>query len=346
MTTPNPSRPLGSRPARSALIAALCGLAIAPAAAQTGSDAPTDAIRLLPDVMRPERVVMPTRERAAVPVSPGLTQGQRWDDGSEPAALPEGTFLIERPGRVIEAPGGRRVFIPDVDHREPGEGPMLLQPSASLERLEITLAGTTGPVRLSGVVTVYHGRRHLLMSSFLMGDGEPEPGAEPAADPEAKPSEATTEPAAEPDPTPESMLDDPEVRGLLEELEAEAPLPTRADPSIRTGNAQPINPQTTSTDAPPAPDGTPIVRRLGRLSRSADGAWLFVFDNDIDDRLAAQTLTLLPCRLLERIERDAETRGDAAQMVLSGRVYTHQGDAYMMPTMMRRARPIDVVPMR
>lgn len=317
-------------------------MALAGATLATHAGQPTsmkDAKRVLPDVMRPARVVMPTTEQAAEPVSPGLTEGRRWDDGSEPASLPEGTFLIERIGRIIPAPGQRRVFVPDTDQREPGEGPMLLLPSAALERLELTLADSTGPVRVSGVVYVYRNRRHLLVASFLMGAGmaptelpEPEESTEDATG-QDEPNEPDT-----------SMLDDPEVRGLLDELEAEAPPPVRRNPDARSQPAE--TPDPSASASPPAPDGTPIVRRQGRLSRSANGTWLFVFDNDTDDRLASQALTVLPCQLLERIEREAQTRGDAAQMILSGRVYTHQGTAYLLPTMMLRARPVDIVPMR
>lgn len=306
-----------------------------------GSDRPLDdAERVLPRVMREERVVMPTRERAADPVAPGLTGGKDWTDpGDAPAKLPEGTFVIERPGRVIPAPGGRKVFVPDLDAREPGEGPMLLLPSGTLERLEVTLGDAMGPVRISGEVFVYRGRRHLLATSFLMG-GAPEPAAEPVAPapPPADPEGAGPDGG---DDGPASLLDDPDVRGLLDELAEEAP--TR--PTERPGSAGGAS-DDAGIGLAPAPDGTPIVRRRGRLVRSGDGAWMFVFDNDMDDRLAARSLVVLPCLLLERIEREAQTRGDSAEMVLSGRVHTHRGVGYLMPTMMLRVQPRDIVPGR
>ncbi len=303
-----------------------------------GSDRPLDdAERVLPRVMRTERVVMPTRERAADPVAPGLTGGKDWaDPGDAPAKLPEGTFVIERPGRVIPAPGGRKVFVPEIDAREPGEGPMLLLPSGALERLEVTLGDATGPVRVSGEVFVYRGRRHLLATSFLMG-GVPEPTAEPVT-----PAGGTEETGAgEGDDEPASLLDDPDVRGLLDELAEEAP----PRPAERPGSAGGST-EDAGIGLAPAPDGTPIVRRRGRLVRSGDGAWMFVFDNDTEDRLAARSLVVLPCLLLERIEREAQTRGDSAEMVLSGRVHTHRGVGYLMPTMMLRVTTTDIVPGR
>jgi len=339
--TAQPS-PTAIRAAAVLLIA--CGLA-APAFAQSVADRLEEADRVLPDVIRPERVVMPTREQAAEPVSPGLTGGTPWDNaGAPPARLPEGTFLIERPGYLLPAPNERSVFVPDTDARLPGEGPMLALPNAALDRLEITLDGAPQQIRVSGEVFVYRDRRYLMVTSFQIGPAPAEPEAEQETAPESEGDAAGDTIATEPadDPTIESLLDDPEVRGLLAELESEAPPPTRVD-----REQTPTTPAITDgSQAATAPDGTPVFRRRGRLVRSGSGAWLFVFDNDTDDRLAAASMTVLPCRLLERVERDAQALGDAAQVSLSGRVYVHRGEAYLLPTMMTRVRVTDIVPMR
>ncbi len=319
------------------MTALIAGLA-APVLAQPVADRLDEADRVLPSVIREERVVMPTSERAADPVSPGLTGGNPWDHtAGPPARLPEGTFLLDRPGRLIQAPADRTVFVPDIDARLPGEGPMLALPNAALDRLETSTAGASPPVRVSGEVFVYNGRRYLMVSSFAVGPAPSPPTEAPPEKPTDEGDEQDTEP------TVESLTEDPEVRGLLEELEAEAPTPAR----IERGTPPP--PGATETgpgQTAPAPDGTPVFRRRGRLTRSTDGAWLFVFDNDTDDRLASAALTLMPCRLLERIELEAQTRGDSAEVALSGRVYVHRGRAYLLPTMMTRVRVADIVPMR
>jgi hypothetical protein len=97
---------------------------------------------------------------------------------------------------------------------------------------------------------------------------------------------------------------------------------------------------------PPVPDGTPVVRRRGRLVRTGEGAWAFVFDNDPDDPLGAESMVVMPCLLLQRMERQALSDGDAHQLTVSGRIHTHQGQAYLLPTMMLRVPVTGVVPMQ
>ncbi len=334
---------------------ALAVLACAGAAgAQDRAERIEAAERVLPRVSATERAVTPTRTRAAEPVRPGLTGGEDWAEaaGLRSPGLPEGSFLIERPGRVVPAPAGRLVFVPDEEGRVAGEGPMLILPTASLGRMELALTnrGEHPAVRVSGEVFVYHGRSHLLVTSYAVGPAEPEPRTpdadRPAPDATEPAEQPAQEPAEEPADEPErpSLLDDPDVRGLLEELEAARP----AGPDADRARAVHAERQTAAgpTGAPPAPDGTPLLRRRGRMVRTGEGAWAFVFDNDHDDPLAGQALVVLPCRLLERMERQALVSGDAFQLVVSGRVHTHDGQTYLLPTMMQHVPVTGVVPMQ
>ncbi|MCC5823589.1 MAG: hypothetical protein LAT64_10370 [Phycisphaerales bacterium] len=319
-------------PAGLALLLSLHAGAAQPEDRSTRMD---EAERVLPRVSRTERVVVPTRSRVAQPVRPGLTGGADWAEaaGLRAAGLPEGTFLIERPGHLIDAPGGRQVFVPTAEDRVAGEGPMLILPSASLERLMLALTGRgeQPAVRVSGEVFVYHGRSHLLMSSALIGHAEPEPDEAPAP---AEPREGA-------DDTPESLLDDPDVRRLLEELEAARPGrqdDRRSDPVLDARESTP--------SVAPAPDGTPVLRRRGRLVRTGEGAWAFVFDNDLDDPISGEAMIVMPCRLLERMERRALVEADAFQLQVSGRVHTFKGEAYLLPTMMLEVPVSGIVPMQ
>ncbi len=338
------ARPLLARAAAAVLLAAG-----GTAHAQETQPAPSrveEAERVLPRVNRNAPVIAPTRPRIAQPVRPGLTGGEDWGDGIDlrPTGLPEGTFLIERPGRIVQAPGGRRVFVPTGDDRRAGEGPMLILPNAALERLELALtdSGDEPGVRVSGEVFVYHGRSHLLLASALMGEGEP---ARPIAETTADPDEQPAEPQADPADDPASVLDDPDVRGLLEELEAARPIAPPADtrPAYTPPAADPAIGR-----VPPVPDGTPVVRQRGRLVRTGEGggAWSFVFDNDTDDALNAEAMVVMPCLLLQRMERQALASGDAHQLTVSGRVHTHNGQAYLLPTMMLRVPVTGIVPMQ
>lgn len=334
------------------LLAAGSGAAVAQEAEPAAPTRIEEAERVLPRVNRDAPVVTPTRTRVAQPVRPGLTGGEDWGEGIDlrPAGLPEGTFLIERPGRIVQSPGGRRIFVPTGTDRRAGEGPMLILPSATLERLELALTDTGAEpgVRVSGETFVYHGRSHLLLTSALMGEGDPaaDAPAEPAADaPTGDDADPTAETGAEPG-EPASVLDDPDVRGLLEELEAARPSAAADARTPGQATPPPTPAEPVAGGVPPVPDGTPVVRRRGRLVRTGEGAWAFVFDNDPDDPLGAESMVVMPCLLLQRMERQALSDGDAHQLTVSGRIHTHQGQAYLLPTMMLRVPVTGVVPMQ
>ena len=337
---------------RAGIVIACAGIVagLAPvAAAQDGGGARSgrmgEAEKVLPRVDREDRVVMPTRSRVAEPVRPGLTGGEDWAEavGLRAAGLPEGSFLIERPGRLVAGPGGRVIFVPTGEDRVAGERPMLVLPNAALERLEVAVTGRGDEpgVRVSGEVFVYNGRSHLLLSSALLGEAAPEPAPTPEPEPTAEPVGEGADDAGAAD-GPASLRDDPDVRGLLEELAAERPADDARSEPVRGGRDGGVATGGTA----PVPDGTPIVRRRGRMVRTGAGAWAFVFDNDLDDALAAQSMVVLPCRLLERIERRAMTDGDAYQLVVSGRVHTYEGQAYLLPTMVLSVPANGLVPMQ
>ena len=92
----------------------------------------------------------------------------------------------------------------------------------------------------------------------------------------------------------------------------------------------------TETDGEPddeaaLPEGTQLLWRRGWLSRSPDGAWTFVFAADAAGQ-ADPPLNVLPCLLLERMERYATTAGAGAPMVLSGVIYRYKKRGYLLPT--------------
>lgn len=84
-------------------------------------------------------------------------------------------------------------------------------------------------------------------------------------------------------------------------------------------------------------EGTMLVSRRGRLSRSGDGAWIFVFDADASG-LADPPLTILPCLLLERMERYAQQLGGMTPIVLSGQVQLFNNHNYLYPTVFQVPR--------
>ncbi len=50
-------------------------------------------------------------------------------------------------------------------------------------------------------------------------------------------------------------------------------------------------------------------------------------------------MVLIPCRLLERLIRTAQSEGDSARIIISGQVYVYHDVNYLLPTVMLRPLP-------
>lgn len=214
-----------------------------------------------------EIVIAPVTPAGTQPPAPGLTEGFDWlapvvsGHLGVPRTLPERTTLVRRPGRLVEAPLRRYVFVADAPGGPdatasteaggaPGAAPggavraippMLLMPNRELERLVGTVGDGLETDRLlaTGEVFEYRGRNYLLLAAATPtasrpivhhphadeaapAAGEPTPGAPEADLPaDAAAADPTAEPARAPDP-------DPSVEQLLQELE-----------SLETGDALP-----------------------------------------------------------------------------------------------------------
>lgn len=322
---------------------------VAPEEEGSASSEPSDD---LPRMGTNETPIPPSKSERSEPHHPGLTGGDDWmralsdslADDIEPATLPEGTFIISRPGRLVPAPNERVIFVPDHAHRLPGEGPMLILPSASLARLEQVWANQ--PVILSGEVFRYREHTYLLVSDSTIGAFEvPEPIQSPDTTNEDQPDENTA-PAENAQPS-ATLEDDPEVRALLDELQADI-APTEDPRAIEELN-DPRQRQGDLESAPPAlapgiREGAILVRRAARLVRANDGAWSAVFDNDDMTSADGIDLTLLPCLLSERMENAAIAFGPETRFTISGRITIHHGRAYILPTFYQRTRPGEIEP--
>lgn len=84
-------------------------------------------------------------------------------------------------------------------------------------------------------------------------------------------------------------------------------------------------------------EGTQIVNRRGRMHRGGRGTWWFTFDADASG-LSDPPMVILPCLLLERMERYAARSGAHTAMLLSGRVLVYEDRNYILPTMFQIPR--------
>ncbi len=308
---------------------------------------------VLPRVVTNETPVMPTLALVSKAVEPGLTEGHDWtkalaetlDQRIVATTLAEGTFLLDRLGRLVRGPNDRLIFVPDHEQRQAGEGPMLILPSSMQDQLSQSWTGQ--PVLVRGEVFLYRGRNYLLVAWFSLVADEPDT---PAETPTETTTETTTETAdnspVEEEP-PASLEDDPQVQALLEELNADAhntpSTPGKAHPDLSPNTSPPMQSQMAST-ASGIREGTILMRRRGRLERQTDGSWALVFDNDEAADLGAEALTILPCRMLMEMESLSARDGGVRELIVSGRVYASNGDGYLLPTLIQRVRPEGITP--
>lgn len=353
------------------LILLVCG-SVAPAqdgSAGSGETANTDPKSQRVEIIDPSQDGLPRMGTNRTPIEPteplvskphvaGLTEGQDWMQVvnntigvvNPPSVLAEGSFILARPGRLVPAPNDRMIFVPDPQQRMPGEGPVLLLPCSTLERLERIWANQ--PVTVSGEILSYHGRNHLLINDFTLG-------IEPARATPDITQEAENLQEAQPDMEADeietdSVLDeDPDVLDLLKELDAEDPTASpMANPNDRLINQSLRSTENSNSQlqtAPPAlapglREGTLLIRRPARLDRSSDGSWKAIFDNDERGNPAGIELTMMPSSLLMTMEQQSIRFGDSARFVVSGRVYVHNNQGYLLPTFYQRLRTSDIKP--
>lgn len=318
---------------------AAAGVILTPwAPAQTGAADPPEQEALpgeedeprLPRPASETRSVRPSHRGGVQGVRPGLTEGVDWlgpstsADGRPRRILAEGSFLSGRDGSVVRGPAGRVIFVPEREGRAPGEGPMLVLPCSTLERLEraMELDPTLERVAFTGQVTVYDGRNFLLPSAYARLDA---PGAD-----ETDGEEHEDEAAPEDDQPAPALRDDPEVRELIEALEArprgvigEERGPGGAGELDSTGVTRAVA------------EGGAMVRRRGRLVRDGAGGWTLRFDNGPQTGAGDEPLGVLPCLLLMEMEARAMREGEDLDMLVSGRVYGYRGRGYVLPTLMQ-----------
>jgi len=306
-----------------------------------------EAESILPRVGTNETPVMPTVPAVSIAQQPGLSEGQDWlkvlheslEQSIAPSTLAEGAFILNRLGNIVRGPGELLIFVPDKATKLPGEGPVLLMPCRTLEQLEAEWTGQ--PIELSGEIFDYHNRNQLLISAYRLSSVPIEP--EKTDTPEGNPS--SEQPASEP---PSSLEDDPDVRDLLDELEFGSTPPTDDPKSVHkkldaTPTQNTRRPQVTLPESQGGLDeGTLILRQPARMIRNANGAWTIIFDHDNTASIDSIELIVEPSRMLMRMERIAMESGDAAQLLISGRVYTYKGAHYILPTLMQQRRPQEI----
>jgi hypothetical protein len=309
--------------------------------------------------------VAPTREAPAVmppttdkgtPVPSakpsGVIPGLVAEDRSLPARrfYPEGTFLSKRIGRLVKASTGDVVFVPSRDSKGRGEAPMVVLPTQTLSRLEAApgVFTETSSVVLSGEVYVYFDRQYVLPTAYSIERQAAEP-ATPAPKtnpptPAVSPTTATPANGSAPA-SKASTAADPAVAELIQDLEtkrgsAKAPEITATQAAAtQTGPAESSSRKPTETGQEKAKaggsltaEGSVLFNKRARLTRVATGPLMVSFDGD-STSAAPEAMVLLRCRMAQKLDELAASRGDDLVVQVSGRVFVYGGRNYLLPTL-------------
>jgi len=228
--------------------------------------------------------------------------------------LREGSYLLQTKGSLHrDADSGWWTFrvAPHDPHQQVAE--LTLLPCTLLENLE-PLVETSPQQRtffdLTGHVFVYRGRNYLLPTHApRLVEYVPAPTGETApGTPDAPPP------------------GDESARSILRELEQ------TVGPVLRSSQAGQGSGPTTEPRRPGlVPPGTVILWRRGWLVRESAGAWSFVFEADASG-LVDPPMILLPCLLLEQMERHARRADRDDALLISGRVERYHTRNYLLPT--------------
>lgn len=236
---------------------------------------------------------------------------------ARPPLLREGSHMLRVVGRMQrDRTGSAWIFIIDAeDDQMPGHE-LTMMPCSLLDEMDRMIESAPDyqlVFETTGQVFVHENRNYLMLSHppLLIGHETP-PAAAPAD--EGEPGRDT-------------------VQDIVRDLERSV------GPVGRRPEAEP---STTAEDAPGARrdlvrEGTVLLSRRGKIRRASGGAYQFVFDADAEG-LADPPMTILPCLLLQRLERYARQAGEDATVLISGHVYAYRKQNYLLPMTYRVPR--------
>ncbi len=249
--------------------------------------------------------------------------------------LPEGYAIVSRSGHVAWN-GEWWTFVFDSTDGEP---PAKLLPNAGLEVMVRTAAGASAPIRfvISGELTVFEGENYLLVrlvrrsvetteQPITTGDpGDSPPENANAAGLASNPVDV--EPLSDVSPVVTSVEDVLAAMKQQEPAEEIIPPPTASQPT-----APPSRKNLAAIAALNLlPDGSPLVRRPGRILRD-ESWWTFVFDSDHPDH-PEPPMKLLPSQGVEKMLRAFQREKRGVVFLVSGEATVFQGENYLLPRM-------------
>lgn len=293
-----------------------------------------------------------TTETASAPQSPTAPASTDLG-GYRLPLLREGSVLSRVVGDLTQDPDEKLwLFRPTTPESSGLRREFVLLPSPTLEDMLQTVRVSAVPVEfeLTGRVFIFRGRNFLLAElapPIVRFDTEPgtkppaatTPRETPSGDGKFVPPNAVAKPG---DGRNQDELEDDAVADIERRLEERiGRAPTRRVPE-KVG-AQPTAARGEGGgqggDAAQAPvaNGERLALRRGRLLRDPQaGSWRFV-PEQFSGR-GDVSLEILPCLLLEQLERSARESDAPPVILLSGSVLAFEGRSYLLPTSFRIAR--------
>lgn len=291
-----------------------------------------EIVRIEPTIVVPQAVAMVLAVSPGQPTPADAVRGLGGEDIAVPAGrlLAEGAFLSARSGALLRAPSGEWVFVSTADAQGVRNPPMVLLPCATLDELERSLDPLGGQsVTLSGQVLVYRNRNYLLTTLASLGARPGETGdvvaAAPAEGGVVDGASSDRAPGASDDNAAGVAGEDPRVAALLEQLRMEGERTSLMSPTIEGDDPDEARGRALLHD------GRLVVRERGRIVRLAGGRAAFVRDQGVRGETRDAPRVLLPSATLTRIEGAIARTGESAPVILSGRLYAHDGTVYLLP---------------
>ena len=278
--------------------------------------------------------------------------------------LPEGLRITNREARLVRHPKDNRWFlsfvpigldgsgisavggqgaepeqtVPDARGDDPLSRPMEILPNKWLTTM-LKFSGENHDwsvsFRVSGKVTAYQDRNYIMLSQvaaehlFGRREAEPEDKSAVRSGPLAANGTGANQTTAQggegaappPQKLRQALMNLPRIRPLAMANE-------QANTGDRKGGQS--NPNQASASEGIWKDGHTIVDRVGRLAFDPDDdRWLFAFEAD-SMSLAEPPVTLLPCQLLEKMEKETQRSGRPIKFRVSGEITRYQRQNYML----------------
>jgi hypothetical protein len=260
-------------------------------------------------------------------VSVPITVGKDSEPPLRPPLLREGSHLVRVVGRLKQDPTDRSwTFIIDpADELSPGHE-LKMMPGTLLAEMERMIESAPEHqliFEMTGEVFIFRGRNYLMPTHppLLIGREE-----------RAEPPESLSPEAADDSEAPADEDTEDIIRNLERSVGPVARRPEGESPASEDNDVGPA----AAPHGELVREGTVLLSRRGTIRRTGDGAFLFVFDADAEG-LADPPMILLPCLLLERMDRRITQNEEYASVLLSGHVYTYQGRNYLLPKVYRIA---------